>query len=177
MVYSIDAVARLTGISEFTLRNWEKRYEFLKPKRLENGFRAYDDEHIWNMLRRVCALLGHGARASATWPIASGKGRGAARDAHAPQLAPEVEERAEALYTALMEFDLKKAEALHQELEKAYEPHQMLELLYPPLLAQMGRDRNSGQANTVAQEHFAASFLSGSGSRAFLTQTIEAIGG
>lgn len=43
---SIGAVARITGLSEFTLRAWERRYEGLKPKRLQSGRRIYSIEDV-----------------------------------------------------------------------------------------------------------------------------------
>lgn len=43
---SIGAVARITGLSEFTLRAWERRYEGLKPKRLKSGRRVYSVEDV-----------------------------------------------------------------------------------------------------------------------------------
>jgi methanogenic corrinoid protein MtbC1 len=155
MHYSIDAVARMTGISAFTLRNWEKRYAFLKPKRLDNGFRAYDDEHV-EMLRKVLALLRHGARIG---DLAETIGRGRnLPELPVIELAPEVEEGAKALYEALMGFNLLKAEELHHDLEARFKPVDLLDLVYAPLLARLGRDWNAGDA-TLAQEHFASAFI------------------
>lgn len=36
----------MTGLSEFTLRAWERRYEGLKPKRLPSGRRAYSMDDV-----------------------------------------------------------------------------------------------------------------------------------
>lgn len=38
---SIGAVARITGLSEFTLRAWERRYEVVQPQRRSSGRRVY----------------------------------------------------------------------------------------------------------------------------------------
>jgi DNA-binding transcriptional MerR regulator len=155
MDYSIDAVARLTGISAFTLRNWEKRYEFLKPKRLDNGFRAYGEEHI-ELLRKVATLLRHGARiGDLAESIRKGK---PLPDLAVPEFHPDVEATAKELYTALLGFDLRRAEEIHAQLEEQFEPARMLDLVYAPLLAQLGRDWNAGEAS-LAQEHFTSAFV------------------
>lgn len=155
MGYSIDAVARLTGISPFTLRNWEKRYDFLKPKRLENGFRAYDDAHV-EMLRKVSALLRHGARiGDLADNIRKGK---PLPEVRLPELVPEVQTQAMELYAALTDFNLERADEIHAELSKSFGSVQMLDLIYAPLLGQMGRDWNCGEA-TLAQQHFSSSFI------------------
>jgi DNA-binding transcriptional MerR regulator len=155
MDYSIDTVAKLTGISAFTLRNWEKRYDFLKPNRLDNGFRTYGEEHV-ELLRKVSALLRHGARIG---DLADTIGRGRLLpDVPTTELSPEVQKEAKALYSALMNFDLTSADAIQAGLESRFEPVQLLELVYTPLLALLGSDWNSGVA-TLAQEHFASAFI------------------
>lgn len=48
--YSIQIVSKLTDISIYTLRTWEKRYKFVVPKRHANGRREYsesDVETLW----------------------------------------------------------------------------------------------------------------------------------
>ncbi len=61
MNYSIEQVVKLTGVSAFSLRNWEKRYSFLHPKRLNNGFRYYDESSV-ALLKRVNELIEEGRR-------------------------------------------------------------------------------------------------------------------
>lgn len=38
--------ARATGVSEATLRAWERRYGVIRPQRTESGYRLYDDAAI-----------------------------------------------------------------------------------------------------------------------------------
>lgn len=54
---SIGAVARMTGLSEFTLRAWERRYEGLRPKRLKSGRRVYSLAEVekLNLLGKLTA--------------------------------------------------------------------------------------------------------------------------
>ncbi len=45
-VYSINAVAEMTGVPATTLRYWEKTYGVVRPKRTEGGHRLYSQEDI-----------------------------------------------------------------------------------------------------------------------------------
>ena len=153
--YSIDAVAHLTGISAFTLRNWEKRYEFLRPKRLKNGFRAYDDAHV-EMLRKVSILIRHGARVGdLAESIRKGK---SLPDLLAPEIAPEVEKQVTLLYASLMQYNLEHAEEIHTTLEASYEPIQMLDLIYAPLISRLRHEGDESES-ALAQGYFASSFI------------------
>ena len=44
--YTIDQFSKITGFSKFSLRTWENRYGFLKPKRTPTKIRLYSDEHL-----------------------------------------------------------------------------------------------------------------------------------
>jgi DNA-binding transcriptional MerR regulator len=59
---SIGGVARETGLSEDTLRMWERRYGFPTPLRdASGGHRRYPEEQV-ERLRRVKALVDDGFR-------------------------------------------------------------------------------------------------------------------
>lgn len=45
-VFTIGMVAKMTGLTEFTLRAWEKRYEVAKPSRSESGRRVYSLKEV-----------------------------------------------------------------------------------------------------------------------------------
>jgi methanogenic corrinoid protein MtbC1 len=45
-VYTIKQASRLTGISEASLRAWERRYGVVVPLRNESGYRLYDEEAL-----------------------------------------------------------------------------------------------------------------------------------
>ncbi|MEI6043943.1 MAG: MerR family transcriptional regulator [Chloroflexota bacterium] len=49
-VYSIKAVAHMAGITEPTLRAWEKRYNILAPQRTESGHRRYTKRDIYRII-------------------------------------------------------------------------------------------------------------------------------
>ena len=45
-MYTIKQASRLTGVSEASLRAWERRYAVVVPHRNESGYRLYDDEAL-----------------------------------------------------------------------------------------------------------------------------------
>jgi DNA-binding transcriptional MerR regulator len=59
--YSIKTVAKLIGVPADTLRNWERRYHFLNPKRTGGGARCYSDNDV-ELLKRIVALTLSGER-------------------------------------------------------------------------------------------------------------------
>ena len=51
--FTIGAVAARTGVSEATLRAWERRFGFPRPDRLDRGHRRYGDAEVDRILRVV----------------------------------------------------------------------------------------------------------------------------
>ena len=45
-MYTIKQASRLTGVSEASLRGWERRYGVVVPHRNESGYRLYDGEAL-----------------------------------------------------------------------------------------------------------------------------------
>src|SRR3954447_18858008 len=45
-MYTIKQAARLTGVSEASLRSWERRYGVVVPRRNDAGYRVYDEEAL-----------------------------------------------------------------------------------------------------------------------------------
>ena len=45
-MYTIKQASRLTGVSEASLRAWERRYSVVVPRRNESGYRVYDQEDL-----------------------------------------------------------------------------------------------------------------------------------
>ncbi|OIQ35912.1 MAG: MerR family transcriptional regulator [Bacteroidetes bacterium MedPE-SWsnd-G1] len=61
--YSMAQVETLTGIKGHTLRVWERRYSFLKPKRTNTNIRFYSDSEIRKLLN-INLLINNGYRVS-----------------------------------------------------------------------------------------------------------------
>jgi DNA-binding transcriptional MerR regulator/methylmalonyl-CoA mutase cobalamin-binding subunit len=93
-VHTISHAARLTGVSEATLRAWERRYAVVSPVRSPGGYRLYDDRAV-RTLTEMASLVAAGwsARAAAeqvsggTAPAPAGEGAGSAVPQDAPVLA------------------------------------------------------------------------------------------
>jgi DNA-binding transcriptional MerR regulator/methylmalonyl-CoA mutase cobalamin-binding subunit len=45
-MYTIKQASRVTGVSEASLRAWERRYGVVVPHRSESGYRLYDEEDL-----------------------------------------------------------------------------------------------------------------------------------
>ncbi len=77
---TIKRAAALTGLSEATLRAWERRYAVVSPHRTESGYRLYDEQQL-QVLRAMRDLVGDGwspreaaAEARASAPASSDEG-------------------------------------------------------------------------------------------------------
>lgn len=63
MNYSVKAAAIATGVSESSLRTWERRYGIPSPARSPSGRRQYDEQDL-TIIRRMAALVEAGIPAS-----------------------------------------------------------------------------------------------------------------
>ena len=61
--YSMSQVETLTGISAHALRVWERRYNFILPKRSPANIRYYSDDQLKQLLN-VSILIRNGHRIS-----------------------------------------------------------------------------------------------------------------
>lgn len=61
--YSIKDIEQLSGIKAHTIRIWEQRYNFLKPKRTDTNIRFYDD-HDLKLILNISLLKDHGHKIS-----------------------------------------------------------------------------------------------------------------
>ncbi|WP_307343520.1 MerR family transcriptional regulator [Metabacillus malikii] len=66
MTYSIQQVAKMTGLSKQVIRKWEDRYGIISPERLENGYRIYREDEV-TLLKEIIALTnaGHSVKQAA----------------------------------------------------------------------------------------------------------------
>ena len=58
-IYSISAAERMVGVPAATLRNWEERYELIRPERSAGGHRMYTRDQI-EQLRFLAEQLEQG---------------------------------------------------------------------------------------------------------------------
>ena len=57
--YNINITSKLTGVSAYKLRAWEKRYNIVTPKRNSSGHRLYSENEIY-LLKSLNELCNHG---------------------------------------------------------------------------------------------------------------------
>lgn len=155
MSYRIKTVADLVGVPRPTLVAWERRFGILEPNRTDAGYRVYSEEDV-RILLRIRALLDGGLRIS---EAVEQERRERSRRNLTP-LFPRAELPGNAhslLVKALLAFDRSDAERL---VISADAPHweRVLDEVYLPALREIGDLWCQGQA-TVAQEHFASTFI------------------
>ena len=63
-LYGIGAVARLTGLTDHTIRVWERRYSAVVTARAPNGRRQYTEADV-QKLSLLKSLTDHGRRVAA----------------------------------------------------------------------------------------------------------------
>lgn len=63
MSYRVKSVTQLTGIPRNTLVAWERRYDLLKPRRSDGGYRVYEERDV-TYLRELKRLVNEGVAIS-----------------------------------------------------------------------------------------------------------------
>lgn len=61
--YTIKDIEQLSGIKAHTLRIWEQRYNFVKPKRTDTNIRYYDDDDL-KLILNISLLKDNGHKIS-----------------------------------------------------------------------------------------------------------------
>lgn len=59
IIYNIQQVADMTGLSKQVVRKWEERYKIVQPKRLDNGYRVYTMKEV-NTIIKIKTLVDKG---------------------------------------------------------------------------------------------------------------------
>lgn len=156
-MYSITAVASLTGIPVETLRNWEKRYAFLSPNRNKKGLRVYSAEDI-ELLKSVRYLLDQGAKIGDIAQSLSTTGRLPEAAVNMSAQPPGTSHFIECFYQALIGFDLGKLEFYASILRASMTLSQKMEFVYGYLFNRIAEERRAGLLRQ-AEAKFATVFL------------------
>lgn len=167
-MYTIKHAAERTGVSEATLRAWERRYALVSPERTEGGYRVYSDEDL-RRIREVVALVEGGStpglaarRVREAGPDTTGEGRSRASSPTAgpPPFAdpPSPRPRDEAtarLVAAATEIDpVAVGQVLDEQFATGSFEH-VVDGWLMPALVEVGRVWASGRMS-VAGEHLVA---------------------
>lgn len=150
---NVQAVEIRTGVCAETLRTWERRYGWPRPRRLANGYRAYSEKDV-AMIQAVKREMDQGAAAAVAWQRVL-KPRARCSMGLAPRSTLCLHT---GLVDALLAFDGGGAACLLAEAHAIYRLEQVLVEIIQPALAAIGERWRTGEA-TVAQEHFASNLM------------------
>jgi DNA-binding transcriptional MerR regulator len=183
-IYSIKAMANMAGVTEPTLRAWEKRYDILAPKRTESGHRRYTrrdiNRVIWLklrlaegmaisqaalLLRRQPDLL-FAEPEIADSPAVSGlTSNSIAQPVYIPAGTETGRVRSPQVLTtqllqAFLTYDEAAANDLLVEASSFYPPETVCVNIIQAALTELG-ERGANQETTVINQHFATTICRG----------------
>ena len=148
--YSVGAAVRVTGISEDTLRAWERRYSAIEPVRTGGGTRRYTQEHVDRLLLLKRAVDG-GHRIGAIAGLPDDELRGL--------IEPRVDVRAVPLDDILAAAERFESREVERQLAlqfSALGPEEFAHRVARPLLREIGERWERGEISP-AVEHLASS--------------------
>jgi MerR family transcriptional regulator, light-induced transcriptional regulator len=147
----IGELARRTGVSEPTLRAWERRYGLLRPGRTDGGFRVYGEADV----KRVEAMQRHLASG-----VAAAEAAALALEEPEREAAPIVAGVADDLVDAIVHFDEHAAnDALDRALATLTVETAVRDVFFPALRGVAAEWRTDEPA--IAREHFATNLIRG----------------
>jgi MerR family transcriptional regulator, light-induced transcriptional regulator len=154
----IGELSRRTGLSTDVIRAWERRYDLLQPRRTDGGFRLYGADDL-SRLRLMQHFLGKGLPAAQAAGLVH-RVQTAAFDTNPGVPDADARHALQVLRTSLEAFDDGPAERVLERLLGICAPGAVLRDVVLPYLTEVGERWARGEAS-VAQEHFASSFLQG----------------
>ena len=147
----IGELSRRTGVTEPTLRAWERRYGLLRPERSAGGFRLYSDEDA----ARVQAMRDHLGRG-----VAASEAAGLAlAEPHTEDFVP-VESLVRELADALDALDDVAAQAALDRAFATLSVESALRAVLLPVMAEVGRGWEEDES-VIVREHFATNLVRG----------------
>ena len=166
--HGIKTVASQTGLTQFIIRAWEKRYDVVTPLRTETNRRLYSDADILRLtLLRLATEAGHNIGRIAKLPseeLLELIGTGGAI-AQLPGIAKEVVPQETSLrfyiascIAAVKQFEAKALESTLFAASVAFSQPVFLEKLIAPLMQEIGEQWRAGTLR-IAHEHLAAAVV------------------
>ena len=156
-LFSIQTVARRTGLTPHSIRAWEKRYDAVKPARSSTGQRRYSEANVQRLiLLERLTRAGHPIGTVVSLPIGrlrqllSRAGQRSTADVAVASLDEELRDECIVAVRAMNQSQL--ATALEKALVRL--GHQgLLRRIFSPLAEQIGELWRQGEI-TAAHEHF-----------------------
>lgn len=155
--------AKLSGLSELTIRAWENRYGVVKPGRTESGRRLYSEEDI-SKLSLLKNLTEYGFRIGNIAPLSSRelhelRNNGADESTKATNsLSHQSRETIQECIEAVTQFDGKRLYNFLNESALSFSQLRLIEEIILPLIEQIGQSWRNGSLR-VAHEHFASGVI------------------
>lgn len=158
-MFSIRQMIELTGLSEFTIRGWENRYQAFSPQRSDTGRREYHKKDIERALL-IRELLKRGHKISKIASLPNQKLKALFENHQDENLSKPTKEKGLPVTQALELMSLQKWAELSDLLQniKFKNPSDLIQLFFLPLLKELSQQINLGLVS-VAQEHVLSSFL------------------
>jgi MerR family transcriptional regulator, light-induced transcriptional regulator len=145
----IGELSRRIGVSQETLRAWERRYGVLSPRRTGGGYRVYDPEDEARAKRMRELIEGGWAASEAANAVAVARGAPASAALGTPDL-----------LAPLARYDSAGAHAALDRILGARSLDSALRDVVLPALHEVGEGWARGELS-VAQEHFASELVTG----------------
>lgn len=153
--FSIKDLENLSGIKAHTIRMWEQRYNFLKPRRTSSNIRYYDAQELKRLLN-VALLNRAGFRISQINDMTEEERKNKVMSLAVPY---ECEERAvTVLLTAVTEMDTERFEKCLDDCIAEKGLAKAVSCIIFPFLEKIGQLWATNRLLT-AQEHFVANLI------------------
>ncbi|MCC5930530.1 MAG: MerR family transcriptional regulator [Cyclobacteriaceae bacterium] len=154
-VYSIKDLEQLSGIKAHTLRIWEQRYNFIKPKRTDTNIRFYDDADL-KLVLNISLLKENGHKISKICDMSFSEMQEEVVRITEKKLS--YPEQIQALTLAMIDMDEDRFEKIMSIniLQLGFE-RTMINIIYPFFL-KIGVLWQTGAVNP-AQEHFISNLV------------------
>ncbi len=158
-MFSIRQMIELTGLSEFTIRGWENRYQAFSPQRTDTGRREYSKKDIEKALL-IRELLNRGHKISKIAPLSSQKLQSLFEGFEEAQNEQRGHHKNKQVTQALELMFLQKWTELSELFRgvRYKKTSELVQLFFLPLLHELAVHVVAGRAS-VAQEHVLSSFL------------------
>ena len=171
--YPIKVVSQMTGLSEFVIRAWEKRYDAVVPSRTESNRRLYSEEDIEKLrLLNEAVQKGHNIGGIANLSIQDlrlilEKENKATQKVVSKEIDQDVNSLLSGCIEAVKAYDGKELETILLKASSKFSQPVLIENLITPLVYKIGELWHEGIIR-IANEHLATAVI-----RSFLANLIE----
>ena len=153
-LFPISTVSEATGVPPVTLRAWERRYDFLTPRRTAKGHRLYSLEQI-DLIRRVTTLIDSGVPVGRVGDLIRLETAG---EEELASQGDTWEVARDEMLAAVCRFDERGLDRIYERLLTRFSDAKVTEQLIIPMLRRLGASWQRGETG-VAEEHFFSLYI------------------